>query len=101
VGGDFIVRSPTEVSFILGYKDGSDGVISYFDSTDGGQSFTKGDELLRRPKAGWALTALIEDAHPEARMIVASKVGKTSINTFNTIKSHILLIVVVAIYRCV
>lgn len=75
--GDFIVRSPTEVSFILGYKDGSDGVISYFDSTDGGQSFTKGDELLRRPKAGWALTALIEDAHPEARMIVASKVGKT------------------------
>lgn len=71
--GDFIIKSPTEVSFILGYQENNEGVISYFNSVDGGESFTKGKELLRRPKAGWGLTALIKDAHPDARMIVAEK----------------------------
>ncbi|WP_016956591.1 BNR-4 repeat-containing protein [Catenovulum agarivorans] len=78
--GDFIIKSADEVRFILGYQDQTDGVIGYFDSTDGGATFTKGKELLRRPNAGWALTALIENAHPEARMIVAEKVKGTNWN---------------------
>ncbi|WAJ71959.1 BNR-4 repeat-containing protein [Catenovulum adriaticum] len=71
--GDFIVKSPTEVSFILGYQEDNDGVISYFDSHDGGKNFTKGEELLRRENANWALTTQIKNAHPDARLIVAEK----------------------------
>lgn len=71
--GDFVVKSPSEVNFILGYKEDGDGIISYYNTADGGKTFSKGKELLRRPKAGWALTALIDNAHPDARMIVAEK----------------------------
>ncbi|WP_111976874.1 BNR-4 repeat-containing protein [Algibacillus agarilyticus] len=71
--GDFIINSPTDISFLLGYKENGDGIISYFNSTDSGKTFTKGKELLRREKAGWSITALIDNAHPDARLIVAEK----------------------------
>ncbi len=71
--GDFYVSSPTDVTFALGYSEQSDGVIAYFNTQDGGKTFTKGKELLRRPNAGWALTALIENPHPDARLVVAEK----------------------------
>ncbi|TMN74094.1 hypothetical protein CWB85_01640 [Pseudoalteromonas sp. S1727] len=71
--GDFMVKSPDEVSFILEFKDGDDGVISYWNSNDAGKTFDKGDELIRRKGANWALTSIIQDGHPDARMIVAEK----------------------------
>lgn len=80
VRGDFMVNSPTNVTFALGYQEpktnnqaAGDGVIAYFNTNDGGKSFTKGKELLRREGAAWALTTLIKDAHPDARLIVAEK----------------------------
>ncbi|MGJ8691807.1 MAG: BNR-4 repeat-containing protein [Thalassotalea sp.] len=71
--GDFIVKSATDISFLLGYQEKGDGIISYFNSTDSGKTFTKGKELLRREQATWSLTALIDNAHPDARVIVAEK----------------------------
>ncbi|CAM3971089.1 MULTISPECIES: BNR-4 repeat-containing protein [Pseudoalteromonas] len=71
--GDFMVKSPDEVSFILEFKDGDDGVISYWNSNDAGKTFDKGNELIRRKGANWALTSIIQDGHPDARMIVAEK----------------------------
>ncbi|EWH10496.1 hypothetical protein DS2_07678 [Catenovulum agarivorans DS-2] len=78
--GDFMIKSSNEVSFILGYKEQEQAILSYFNSTDGGNTFVKGQELLRKQKAGWALTALIENAHPDARMIVAEKPQGSSWN---------------------
>ena len=71
--GDFIVRSEKEVSFLLAYSDDSDGVVAWWNSTDGGARFTKGDELLRRGKAKWAITSIIRNAHPDAQVVVAEK----------------------------
>lgn len=71
--GDFVVVSPTEVNFTLGYQEDEYGVIAFYNSDDGGESFNKGKELLRRKGATWALTSLIENAHPNARLIVAEK----------------------------
>ncbi|MFC1518614.1 BNR-4 repeat-containing protein [Pseudomonadota bacterium] len=78
--GDFIIHSPMDISVILGFKEQDDGVIAYFNSSDGGDNFTKGQELLRKPKASWALTALIENAHADARMIIAEKQKGTNWN---------------------
>lgn len=76
--GDFIVSTPDEVSFILAYQEeGGDGVVAWWHSTDGGESFTEGDELLRRPNAGWAITSMIDNAHPDARVLVAEKLQGT------------------------
>ncbi|MFA3791991.1 BNR-4 repeat-containing protein [Aliiglaciecola sp. SL4] len=71
--GDFFINSANEVTFALGYQEQNDGVISYFTSVDGGKSFNKSQELLRRENAAWALTALIQNSHPDARVIVAEK----------------------------
>ncbi len=71
--GDFIVKSPEEVSFILAYKEDGIGIVSKWNSSDGGAIFTNGDELLRREKAGWAITSIIDNAHPDAAVIVAEK----------------------------
>jgi hypothetical protein len=71
--GDFIIKSPNEVSFALGYQDKNDGVIAYWNSTNGGKSFNKGQELLRRKGANWALTSIIQNSHTDARLIVAEK----------------------------
>ncbi|MBK1879366.1 BNR-4 repeat-containing protein [Pelagicoccus mobilis] len=71
--GDFIVRSADEVSFLLAYRDGGQGIVAWWNSTDGGATFTKGDEVLRREKAGWAITSIIRNSTPEARVIVAEK----------------------------
>ncbi|MDU0352627.1 BNR-4 repeat-containing protein [Paraglaciecola aquimarina] len=71
--GDFIVNSTNDVTFVLGYEEQDDGVIANWHSQNSGEFFTKGKELLRRNKATWALTSIIENAHPDARMIVAEK----------------------------
>ncbi|CAH0528792.1 BNR-4 repeat-containing protein [Vibrio hippocampi] len=71
--GDFFISSPQKVTFALGYKEKGDGVISYFSSEDGGETFAKGKELLRKPKSGWSISAMITNAHPDARLFVAEK----------------------------
>ncbi|MEX0330988.1 MAG: BNR-4 repeat-containing protein [Puniceicoccaceae bacterium] len=72
--GDFLVGSPGDIQFLLGYRGASgDGVVAWWRSTDGGKTFNKGEELLRRENAGWAVTSLIKNAHPDARVIVAEK----------------------------
>ncbi|AWB65610.1 hypothetical protein C2869_03785 [Saccharobesus litoralis] len=71
--GDFKIHSPTDITFTLGYEESNTGIIADFNSQDGGKTFTKTKELLRRPGAQWALSALIDNAHPDARMIVAEK----------------------------
>jgi len=76
--GDFMVSSPNEVSFLIGYKeDGGDGVVAWWNSDDGGSSFAKGDELLRREKAGFAISSIIRNAHPDARVLVAERLPST------------------------
>lgn len=71
--GDFIVKSPEEVSFLLAYKEDGYGIVSWWNSNDGGESFSKGKEVLRREKAGWAITSIIRNSTSEARIVAAEK----------------------------
>jgi hypothetical protein len=75
--GDFSVTSPQDIKFILADTDGSDGVVSKYSSADGGETFMKDKELLRRDKASFAITTLIKNAHPDAQVIVAERSRKT------------------------
>ena len=70
--GDFIVTDPLDVRFLLSYQEeGSDAVVAWWTSDDGGKQFSKGQELLRLENAGLATSSLIRNAHPDARIIVA------------------------------
>ncbi|WP_309008720.1 BNR-4 repeat-containing protein [Pelagicoccus sp. SDUM812005] len=71
--GDFLVESPQEVRYLLAYREEGVGVVAWWNSEDGGKSFGKGAEVLRREKAGWAITSIIRNSIPEARALVAEK----------------------------
>lgn len=71
--GDFVVQSPNDVRFILADSEGSDGVVAWWTSNDGGQKFAKGKELLRRPNSSFAITSILKNAHPDAQILVAKK----------------------------
>jgi hypothetical protein len=64
---DILISSPTRVSLLL---DGSDEV-AWWHSTDGGRSFAKGDVLISRERTTFAMSTIIRNAHPDARVIAA------------------------------
>lgn len=77
-GGDIEVKSTKEVSMYLDSKtDTNTGEICRWDSVDMGETFTKGSVLLSRKNAGFAISSLINNPHPDARIIVAEKVKGT------------------------
>ena len=64
--GEMVVSSPQDVSLLLGGDE-----VAWWHSTDGGQSFAKGDVLIKHKRTRFALTSLIRNAHPDARIIAA------------------------------
>ena len=72
--GDLEVKSVTEVSIYLESETSNDvGEISRWDSSDGGNSFQKEKIFLERKNSGFVISSLIENAHPDARIIVGEK----------------------------
>ncbi|WP_299057423.1 BNR-4 repeat-containing protein [uncultured Polaribacter sp.] len=72
--GDIEVTSAKEVSIYLESEaDNNTGEISKWDSFDGGASFKKSNVFLSRQNSGFVISALIDNPHPDARMIVGQK----------------------------
>lgn len=71
--GDFVVNSMSDIEFFLSDSDGKDGVVQRWVSNNAGESFSLHEELLRRPNSTFATTSLIENPHPDARVIVAER----------------------------
>jgi len=75
--GDIRAKSPNDVSLLLAHKEEGRGEVAWWNSVDGGQSFAKGEVLIQQEKTGFAVTSLIRNAHPDARVIAIGKSGKT------------------------
>ena len=72
--GIFDVKSGTEVSLYLESQTNDDvGEISRWDSSDAGKSFKKETVHLSRKNSGFVISSLIDNPHPDARMIVGEK----------------------------
>lgn len=72
--GDIAVKSATEVSLYLeSQTDNNVGEINRWDSFDGGASFKKSQTFLSRKNSGFVISTLIENPHPDARIIVGEK----------------------------
>ncbi len=69
--GDIAVKSTNEVSLYLASKD-KEGVgdVSRWDSFNAGETFKQANIMLRRENARFAISSLILNAHPDARIIV-------------------------------
>lgn len=76
--GDIDVKSSKEVSIYL-ESETSEGIgeISRWDSFNGGMSFKKGTVFLRRNNASFVISTLIDNPHPDARIIVGEKESGT------------------------
>ena len=71
---DLEVKSATDVSLYMSYKDkNGEGLVIRRDSTNAGESFDKNKQLFRYGRSGFAISALIENAHPDARLIITPK----------------------------
>ena len=76
--GDLEVTSAKEVSIYLESETNNDaGEISRWDSFDGGDNFKKAQVFLSRKNSSFVISSLIDNAHPDARIIVAEKVKDT------------------------
>ena len=76
--GDIEVKSSNEVSLYLESKTSDDvGEVSRWDSFNGGASFKKGKVFLRRKDATFVISSLIDNPHPDARIIVGEKASGT------------------------
>ncbi|WP_246124735.1 BNR-4 repeat-containing protein [Algibacter pacificus] len=72
--GDLEVKSATEVSIYLESETNNEvGEIAKWDSFDGGDTFKKNKIFLQRKNAGFVISALIDNPHPDARIIVGEK----------------------------
>ncbi|MCK4921680.1 MAG: BNR-4 repeat-containing protein [Bacteroidales bacterium] len=71
--GDILISSPTEVNLLL---DGR-GEVAWWHTTNGGQSFTKGEVLIRQEKTNFAITSWLRNAHPNARVVAVGKIGSS------------------------
>ncbi|WP_299045998.1 BNR-4 repeat-containing protein [uncultured Polaribacter sp.] len=72
--GDLEVTSSKEVSIYLENETNDDvGEVSRWDSFDGGTSFKKNKVFLSRKRSGFVISSLIDNPHPDARIIVGEK----------------------------
>ena len=71
--GDFIIDSPLKVRMLLCQNHAGTGSVGWWNTADGGQMWTKGANLFSLKDASIQVTALVRNAHPDARMLVGSR----------------------------
>jgi len=72
--GDIEIKSATEVSIYLESETSDDvGEVSRWDSFDSGDTFEKSTIFLQRENSGFVISSLIDNPHPDARIIVGEK----------------------------
>ena len=69
--GDIMVSSPNKAGLLLAAKKEGFAELAWWNTTDGGQSFKKGEVLYHRSKTGITTTSLVRNAHPDARVIIS------------------------------
>jgi len=73
---DIQFTSPNEINLILAYNDDSNnGEVAWWNSTDDGKNFTKGDVWFKSKNKRFALSPWIRNAHPDARILAAGISG--------------------------
>lgn len=72
--GDIAAGTPSKVSaYLESIDEESFGEVGRWESFDGGATFSKADVLLRRENSRLIISSLIDNAHPDARLVVAEK----------------------------
>jgi len=71
--GDILVSSPDEARLLLAGKKDGNSELTWWNTIDGGKNFKKGEVLYNGEKNGMTTSAILRNAHPNARVIVSEK----------------------------
>jgi hypothetical protein len=69
--GDLIIENDQKIKLFIAQQDGDLGEIGCWHSNDNGINWEKEDSLFSTKNAKFVISALIRNAHPDARVIVA------------------------------
>lgn len=69
--GDFIVDSPLAVRMILGRSHEGQNETGWWNTTDGGLTWTQGATLIASREMSFIPSTMVRNAHPDAVMLVA------------------------------
>ena len=72
VDGDFYLETPLSVMALLTQNNAGNGEVNRWQTLDGGVSWTKDATLFSAPGLSFQATALVRNAHPDARMLVSA-----------------------------
>ena len=73
--GDFIIESPLKVRMLLDQNDAGVGSVGWWNTDDGGKTWVRGESLISQKDTSFETTALVRNAHPDARMLVAGTIA--------------------------
>ncbi|MSU66436.1 MAG: hypothetical protein EXS38_10115 [Opitutus sp.] len=73
--GDFIIDSPLKVRMLMDQNVAGTGSVGWWNTADGGRTWAKGENVYSLKDTGFEVTALVRNAHPDARMLVAGKLA--------------------------
>ena len=68
--GDFIIDSPLKVRMLLSHASNGTGSVGWWNTTDGGLTWARGESLISLPGHTFETSALVRNGPPEARMLV-------------------------------
>jgi hypothetical protein len=71
--GDFIIDTPLQVRMLMDKSEAGVGSVGWWNTADGGRTWTRGADLIALKDSGFETTAFVRNAHPDARMLVAGK----------------------------
>jgi hypothetical protein len=71
--GDLVITSPKKANLLLAGNKDDGAELVWWNTTDGGRNFQKGNVLYKLKKTGIATTSLIRNAHPDARVVISGK----------------------------
>ena len=68
--GDFIIESPLKVRMLLASASGGTGSVGWWNTTDGGRTWARGQTLYALPGATFETSTLVRNGPAEARMLI-------------------------------
>ncbi|MEQ6120618.1 BNR-4 repeat-containing protein [Reichenbachiella sp. MALMAid0571] len=68
--GDFVFEGKDKIQFLLSLRNGSSEEIGWWNSNNNGINWEKGNSFISSSNSKFVMSALIRNAHPDARIIV-------------------------------
>ena len=75
--GEVQAKSRDSISYLLGSTEAQSGEVSWWESVNGGETFSQGEVLVSVEGGTFSLSHFVRNAHPDARILATQKIAGT------------------------